>query len=179
MDEIAPMIDWAQNFGSASSSLVPLSPSAASASRVVRFWDRYMAKGRNVLTGYDASEGALYILFAAVVMLHPKAPKICSIDNVDQALNPRLATRLATAVCKWALKAKDKQVLLTAHNPAVLDGLPLKDGRVRLFVVDRDSRGHTVIKRVQLDENLLAKAAGGWTLSRLWVAGDIGGVPDV
>jgi predicted ATPase len=179
-NEISPMIDWAQDFGSANSAMVPLSPSAASMSRVVRFVDRYMVKGKNVLTGYDASEGALYILFAAVILLHPKAPSICAIDNVGQALNPRLAMRLAKAICNWTLNSKsDRQVLMTAHNPAVLDALPLKDDRVRLFTVDRDSRGHTVVERVKVDETLIAKASEGWTLSRMWVNGLIGGVPDV
>ena len=180
LSEITPLIDWAKDFGSAPSATMPLSPSAASSARVVRFMDRFMAKNRNVLTGYDASEGALYILFAAVCVLHPKASKLIAIDNVDQALNPLLAKRLATVLCKWALEAKtEQQLLLTSHNPAVLDGLPLQDDRVRLFVVDRDSKGHTVVKRVLLDKELLLKAQAGWTLSRLWMNGLIGGVPDV
>ena len=180
IDEISPLIDWAENFGSANSEMMPLSPSAASSPRVVRFWDRYMAKRRNVLTGYDASEGALYILFAAVCLLHPKSSTFFALDNVDQALNPLLAKRLATAICKWTLEARhEKQVLITSHNPAVLDGLPLQDDRVRLFVVDRDDRGHTRTKRVGLEKDLLSKAEQGWTLSRMWMNGLIGGVPDV
>jgi len=103
-----------------------------------------------------------------------------ALDNVDQALNPLLAKRLAMAICKWTLEAKqEKQLLITAHNPAVLDGLPLQDDRVRLFVVDRDDRGHTRVKRVQLGKDLLSRAEQGWTLSRLWMNGLIGGVPDV
>lgn len=178
--EIVPLIDWAKTFGSAPSATVPLSPSAAASQRVVRFTDRFMTDKRNVLTGYDASEGALYILFAAVLALHPKSPQCFAIDNLDQALNPRLARRLADSLCKWILGGKpERQVLFTSHNPAVLDGLPLRDNRVRLFTVDRDNRGHTVVKRVELTENLLAKAEEGWTLSRLWLNGLIGGVPDV
>ena len=178
--EILELIDWAEAFGCASSAVMPLSPSAAASRRVVRFKDRFMAKGRNVLSGYDASEGALYILFAAVLILHPKSPEFFAIDNVDQALNPRLAKRLSEALCNWALEDKpDCQVLLTAHNPAVLDGLPLQDERVRLFTVDRNNRGQTVVKRVVLDESLRSRAAEGWTLSRLWMNGLIGGVPDV
>jgi predicted ATPase len=180
LTEVLPLIDWAENFGSATSTAMPLSPSAASSSRVVRFLDRFMAKRRNVVTGYDASEGALYILFAAVCLLHPKAPRFFALDNVDQALNPLLAKGLSTKICKWALEARvGKQLLMTSHNPAVLDGLPLADDRVRLFVVDRDSRGHTVVKRVELDSNLLSKADQGWTLSRMWINGLIGGVPNV
>jgi len=176
--EILPLIDWAKSFGSGPSSTMPLSPSAAASKQVVRFRDRFMAEKRNTLTGYDASEGALYVLFAAVLALHPKSPKFFALDNLDQAINPRLARRLAEAFCKWILESKDpRQVLLTAHNAAVLDGLPLKDERVRLFAVDRDNRGHTVARRIELSEKLLEKASQGWTLSRLWMNGLIGGVP--
>lgn len=178
--EVLSLIDWAKNFDSAASASVPLSPSAAASQRVVRFFDRYMVKGRNVLTGYDASEGALYILFAAVLALHPKSPECFAIDNLDQALNPRLAKRLTEYMCHWILNGKtERQILITAHNPSVLDGLPLRDNRVRLFTVDRDNRGHTVVNRVEVSEKLGKMAEDGWTLSRLWVMGHIGGVPNV
>jgi hypothetical protein len=103
-----------------------------------------------------------------------------AIDNVDQSLNPVLAKKLSAAICRWTLDVHhQKQVLLTSHNPAVLDGLPLDDDRVRLFTLDRDNRGHTAVKRVMPGAKLLAMAADGWTLSRLWANGLIGGVPDV
>jgi predicted ATPase len=179
-EEIVSLIDWAKNISSAASASVPLSPSAAASQRVVQFFDRYMEKGRNTLTGYDASEGALYILFAAVLALHPKSPECFAIDNLDQALNPRLAKRLAEYVCRWILDAKvQRQVLITAHNPAILDGLPLNDERVRLFTVDRNNRGHTVVNRVAVTDSLRERAKAGWTLSRLWMMGHIGGLPNV
>jgi predicted ATPase len=178
--EVLPLIDWAKSYGSAPSAMVPLSPSASASKRVVHFRDRFMAEKRNALTGYDASEGALYILFAAVLALHPKSPRCFAIDNMDQALNPILAKKLAQVFCRWILESNTKrQVLVTGHNAAILDGLPLKDDRVRLFTVDRDNRGRTVVRRVELNNALLAKAAEGWTISRLWLNGLIGGVPDV
>jgi hypothetical protein len=180
LPQIVGLIDWARYFRSAPPSTVPLSPSVASSTRVVTFRDRFMAEKRNVLTGYDASEGALYVLFAAVLALHPRSPTCFAIDNLDQSLNPRLAMRLAEAFCAWLLDSKgSRQALLTVHNPAVLDGLPLRDDRVRLFTVDRDNRGHTVVRRIELTRQLLARADDGWTLSRLWVNGLIGGVPNV
>ena len=83
-------------------------------------------------------------------------------------------------VCGWYLDAPvPRQVLLTTHNPLVLDGLPLKDDRVRLFTVSRTSSGRTCVRRIEVDEALLAKGRDGWTLSRLWVMGHLGGVPNV
>ncbi len=174
------LISWAKRYGSGSASELPLSPAASSSPRVIKFTDRFMKEGRNVLSGYDASEGALFILFLAVLAVHPKAPPFCAVDNADHGLNPGLATALMKHLAKWLLASKDqRQMLITSHNPAVLDGLPLQDDRVRLFTVDRDNRGKTIVKRVVVDEKLLGMASKGWTLSRLWMNKLIGGMPNV
>ena len=139
-----------------------------------------MRKDRNILSGYDASEGALYALFLAVIAGHDAGPALCAVDNADHGLNPRLARSLMECLCEWYLDAgKPRQILLTTHNPLVLDGLPLQDERVRLFTVSRTSSGRTSIHRVNLDDSLMERAERGWSLSRLWVMGHLGGVPDV
>ncbi len=174
------LIDWAKSIGYASSSSVPLSPSAAASQYVVRFRDRFMSERSNILTGYDASEGALYVLFVAALTLCGGSPSLFAIDNVDQTLNPRLARRLAKTLCGWVLEGKTKrQVLITAHNPSVLDGLPLEDDRVRLFTVGRSNTGRTVIRRVEVTSEIMERVKKGWSLSRLWVQGHLGGVPNV
>ena len=71
---------------------------------MIRFVDRYMKEGRNVLSGYDASEGALYILFLAVLAAHPKAPLFCAVDNADHGLNPGLAKVLMENFADWVLE---------------------------------------------------------------------------
>lgn len=180
LDELRDLIDWSKSFSATSSVGVPLSPSAARSRLVIQFVDRFMAKGRNTLTGYDASEGALYVLFCAVLALHSRAPRCLAIDNIDQALNPRLAMRLMERLCEWTRKLNsDRQWLLTAHNPAVLDGLPLQDPAVRLFAVDRDSEGHTQVRRIDLAGALKARPGPDWTLSRMWMNGLLGAVPNV
>jgi len=158
-----------------------LSASAAVGSRVIRFTDQFMGKDRNTLSGYDASEGALYVLFLAVLAGHARSPRLFAVDNADHGLNPRLARSLLAQFCTWMLGAPvPRQVLLTTHNPLVLDGLPLADDRVRLFTVGRTADGRTIVQRVELTAKLLAASERGWTLSRLWVAGDLpGGIQDV
>jgi len=174
------LISWAKSFGSTASTELPLSPAASASPKVIRFVDRYMKEGRNVLSGYDASEGALYILFLAVLAVHPNAPLFCAVDNADHGLNPGLAKSLMENFADWLLTSgHPRQILMTSHNPAILDGLPLQDDRVRLFTVDRDNHGKTIVKRVVVDKNLLEMAAKGWTLSRLWMNKVIGGMPDV
>ena len=138
--DVLLLISWAKSYGSAPSAELPLSQAASSSAKVIRFTDRYMKEGRNVLSGYDASEGALYILFLAVLAVHPKAPLFFAIDNADHGLNPGLAKTLMMKFTDWVLTAsQERQILMTSHNPAVLDGLPLQDDRVRLFTVDRDT----------------------------------------
>lgn len=73
-------------------------------------------------------------------------------------------------------RKKDKTVFLTTHNPLVLDGLDLTNDRIRLFTVSRDSYGYARIDRVLVGKELLNK---GKSLSRLWIEGDIGGVPEL
>jgi hypothetical protein len=179
-DGFCELIDWAYSIDAAFAHTLPLSPSAATSKQVVRFVDRFMRRGRNALSGADASEGALYVLFAAVLSLDERAPALLAIDNVDHGLNPRLAQALISRVCDCILKAeKPRQLLLTSHSPQILDGLPLQDSRVRLFTVSRTNTGRTTIHRVEINEKLLSMAREGWTLSRLWVMGHIGGVPNV
>ena len=178
--EVLGLVDWASSFGATSAARLPLSPAAAASETVIRFRDRFMRKDRNVLSGYDASEGALYALFLAIISGHDKSPRLCAVDNADHGLNPRLARSLVEHVCGWYLDASSpRQILLTTHNPLVLDGLPLQDDRVRLFTVSRTSSGRTSVRRVEIDDSLVKKAEQGWSLSRLWVMGHLGGVPDV
>ncbi len=180
LDEVRGLVDWAKDFSAKSSSGVPLSPSAARSRLVIQFDDRFMGRGRNTLTGYDASEGALYVLYCAVLALHPKGPGCLAVDNMDQALNPRLAQRLMASLCSWTQRMhREQQWLLTTHNPAVLDGLPLDQPNVRLFAVDRDSRGHTDVRRIDLAAASAKRPGKDWTLSRMWMNGLLGGVPNV
>lgn len=178
-EDLLELVDWVDAFGARRSGDVPLSPAIPRQRRALYFRDRFMAEGRNELSGYDASEGALYVLFAAIVATHPGAPSFLAVDNIDSGLNPRLARALMERISGWVLQGGSRQLLVTCHNPLVLDGLPLQDDRVRLYAVDRTVRGRTTIDRVEVTPQLMAKARKGWPLSRLWVEGHIGGVPSV
>lgn len=141
-----------------------------------------MARNRNELTAFDASEGVLYVLFTAALCLSARSPSVVAIDNLDQALNPRLVTALAKRLAGWLAcrpsAAMPRQLLFTAHNPAVLDGLDLDNDEVRLFTVDRDNHGHTVVRRLELTSNLREQNRE-YPLSRLWMMGHLGAVPNV
>ncbi len=179
-DSSLRLIEWAKAFRTASASSIPLSRSIGSTERVISFKDRFMRPGRDTLSGYDASEGALYVLFHAVLAGHSNSPPILAVDNADHGLNPRLARSLLSAICDWYLNSPySRQIFLTTHNPLSLDGLPLQNDQVRLFAVARTEKGRTVINRIVLDEQLKSMAEKGWTLSRLWTMGHLGGVANV
>lgn len=193
LDSIFEMVQWAKRFGvfPAGTEEIPLSPSASRSRRVLKFVDKFMAEGRNELTGYDASEGSLYVLFTAALAVLPSAPMVLAIDNADHALNPRLARALMKNLCRWILEGPfGRQMLLTTHNPLVLDGLPLDNDDVRLFAVGRSRKGLTTVRRIEVNpKDLLVEREKAlsdhqrdpelWTVSRLWVNGHLGGVPDV
>jgi energy-coupling factor transporter ATP-binding protein EcfA2 len=179
LDDVLELVDWVKNVDTTTTAGSLLSPSVARTKNVLRFTDRFMKEGRNTLTAYDASEGALYILFSAILCLSSQAPKVFSIDNIDQALNPRLTAALIRKTSSWLRKAgSDRQLIFTAHNPAALDGLDLSDDEVRLFAVDRNSDGQTVVKRIEMTPDLIALQKD-YPLSRLWLMGNLGAVPNV
>lgn len=176
-DDLLDLIEWAQDVDVVPSSQAQISPAVKVAPVTVRFVDRYMRGGRRTLSAYDASEGALYVLFMLVLALHPRAPPFFAVDNFDQALHPRLAAALTRRVCEIIKKAPARQLLATTHNPLVLDGLNLLDDDIRLFTVDRNEQGHTVVERVRVTSDIMALAEQGMSLSQLWVMGRIGGMP--
>lgn len=158
------------------------------------FQDRFMKDGRDRLSAYDSSEGSLYLLFLAVLLLHPEAPKIFALDNVDNALNPAatraLLERLIDVTCGEQFQKHNigpKQVFLTSHNPTSLDAFDLFDEDQRIFVVSREkTTGFTKIERLKPRENMTRedwiRASGGKNLSEIWISGlipDALGVPDL
>lgn len=178
LDDILGMIDWAESFSVVRRASGLLSPAVKTSSQVVRFVDRYMRQERNTLSGYDASEGALYILFMLALACHPESPRLLAVDNFDQALHPRVAARLTELISQRVAETLERQILLTTHNPLVLDGLDLRNDQIRLFAVDRDDEGLTTIKRITITEDLKAEAVRNkLPLSRLWVMGRLGAVP--
>jgi predicted ATPase len=179
-DELFELLDWVDDIAIVPRSRKLVSPSVPTVPNIIRFTDRWMRKGRNQLSAYDVSEGALYVLFALVLALHPKSPRLFAIDNLDQSMHPRLARATARLFCQQMLQAKPpRQALLTTHNPLVLDGLDLRDDRIRLFAVERGSHGATRVYRVSVSDEMLKATQAGLSLSNLWVMGRLGGVPDL
>ena len=181
LDEIMELFSWVEGISSETSVASIVSSSVPRQKRTITFKDRFMREKYNKLTASDASEGILYALFLAVLCLSEVGPSVFAVDNIDQALNPRVVKRMMSILCEWFTNIlNNKQVIVTAHNPSILDGISIADDRIRLFAVDRDLDGLTVIKRVEITDELLRMSKEkDMPLSRLWVEGYIGGVPSV
>jgi predicted ATPase len=177
LDEVWEMIEWADSMSAVPAPQASVSPAVKTTPIVLRFRDRYMRPERNNLSAYDASEGALHVLFMLALVSHQNAPRVSAVDNFDQALHPRLARALTRLLSDRVAKDGARQVLATTHNPLVLDGLDLTNPAIRLFAVDRNPEGATQVRRVEVSPELLEQAEKGLSLSRLWVMGRLGGVP--
>jgi hypothetical protein len=57
--------------------------------------------------------------------------------------------------------------------------LPLDDANVHLFAVDRDTNGYTVVTKIDVSSAIKKRPGTDWTLSRMWMAGLLGGVQNV
>lgn len=137
--------------------------------------DRYLGSNPDVqfLDQRSANEGFLFLLFYFTLFVSDDTPKFFAIDNIDQALNPRLCIKLMQTLTEMA-KKHDKQVIFTTHNPSILDGLDLDDDQQRLHVVYRNADGNTVVKR-----HLRKKGLPGVEpvrLSEAFIRGYLGGL---
>ena len=103
-DDLWDLIDWSDQIAVVPAQKTSLSPAVSAGSYVVRFRDKYMKDKRNTLSAYDASEGALYVLFLLALSCHPEAPLTFAVDNFDHALHPRLAASLTRLVCEGILR---------------------------------------------------------------------------
>lgn len=174
MEDVLELIDWAAEFKVSKPKKSILNPGVPSTQQIIEFRDKYL-KDTAAFTGYDASEGALYVLFMLSLAMHKKAPKMFAIDSFDHALNPRLAKKV-TEIFSNIVIEQNKTVFMTTHNPLVLDGLDLANDDIRLFTTDRNKNGHVEIRRVKISEELLGL---NLPLSRLWINGLLGGVPEL
>ncbi|TYQ25625.1 AAA family ATPase [Pseudanabaena sp. UWO310] len=142
--------------------------------RTIQIRDRYLDKELPYFNQRSSNEGFLFLIFYFALFISDDTPKFFAIDNIENALNPKLCTRLIQELVELA-KKYDKQVILTTHNPAILDGLDLNDDEQRLFAIYRNMDGHTQAKRVAplepLDDGEIVP------LSEAFINGYIGGLP--
>ncbi|NEW60646.1 ATP-binding protein, partial [Sulfurovum sp. bin170] len=135
--------------------------------------DKYLYRE---FTQKSANEGFLFILFYITLIVAKETPKAFAIDNIDASLNPKLCTKLMTLLTDLAIKY-DKQIFLTTHNPAILDGINLNDEEQKLFVVSRNKKGHTRMKEITVENKPKSSTNEPLKLSEAFLRGYLGGLP--
>lgn len=134
--------------------------------------DHFLDQKAPVFDQRSANEGFLFLAFYLALFTSKLTPHFFAIDNVDTSLNPKLCEALMKRLTNLASEYK-KQVLLTTHNPAILDGLDISDPDNRLFIVSRGTNGHTRVRRFQRKTSQGAPQR----LSALFLSGALGGLP--
>ena len=137
----------------------------------VSITDKYLKESLRSFDQRSTNEGFLYLLFYLTLFNSEDTPPFFAVDNIETSFNPGLCQKLTKYLTK-ASRDNSKQVILTTHNPYVLDGLDLADDEQRLFVCRRDIDGHTRIERVKYREDRKMP------LSELWMSGLIGALPE-
>lgn len=181
LDRFFKLLDWFKSIGTTDKISAELqSNHLHTGKRVVSFKDKYMGLKFNSLYAYDVSEGALYILFILVLLLHKKAPPLFALDNVDSALNPGMVREMMEHIIELLKDMPEKQILMTTHNPTTLDAVDLFNPKHRLFVVQRNPQGHTEINRIEPPPGFTRESwvekYQGMRLSEIWLSGLIGGL---
>ncbi|BBB30322.1 AAA family ATPase [Neptunomonas japonica] len=141
--------------------------------------DKIEIKDRHINKVFDqrsANEGFLFVLFYTALFVSTDTPSIFAIDNIDASLNPKLCTKIIKDISELA-KRFDKQVLLTTHNPAILDGLDLNDREQKLFVVNRSKVGATRCKEISIENKPKSASDEPLKMSEAFLRGYLGGLP--
>jgi len=137
----------------------------------LRIKDKYLYESLQYFDQRSTNEGFLYLLFYTTLFVTKTTPAFFAIDNIDASFNPKLCMQLTKNLAELS-KKHFKQIIVTTYNPAILDGLNLKDDSQRLFVISRNSEGHTRAERINYNEKRTMK------LSEVWTKGFIGGLPE-
>ena len=172
------LIDWLDDFGvDKNYKLEEYALKMHGSSSRLFFRDKYMKKSNNIFSSENANEGVLHLLFYLALFISKETPKFFAIDNIETNLNPHLCRFLMKEVCLLA-KKHDKQVLITTHNPAILDGLNLKDEEIKLFEVNRTAEGSTHTRQIKFKpKNNKDGQEISYKLSELWTRGLLGAIP--
>ncbi len=157
-------IDWFQDF--------TLPGEGSLSESKIQIKDRYIHKYKELLDQRSTNEGFLFLLFYVSLLVSEYTPSFFAIDNVDNALNPSLCTRITKIITELA-KKYNKQVILTTHNPAILDGLNLNDPAQKLYVISRNQNGETRARLVPKSKTPNGKTV---KLSEAFLRGYLGGL---
>ena len=136
--------------------------------------DRFLDSSIGNVDQRSSNEGFLFVLFYFSLLISDKTPSFFAIDNIESSLNPKLCTKLIKCLSDLS-KLHNKQIILSTHSPAVLDGLNLEDDEQKLFLVYRNKIGRTVTRKIEKPQEIEGQEPV--KLSEAFLRGYLGGLP--
>ena len=167
LNDLLNLFDWFKSFD--------LPPDLFGEENNISVFDRFIYQNSKTIDQRSTSEGFLYLLFYFSLLISENTPNFFAIENVETSLNPKLCTKVTQVIVELA-KKYNKQLILTTHNPAVLDGLNLDDPDQKLFVVFRNSEGHTTVKNYSKPVPIRGEKT--LKISESFLRGYLGGLPN-
>jgi predicted ATPase len=150
------LMDWFEDFR--------LPAASAPNEFVLKIKDRYLDAALDQFDQRSSNEGFLFLLFYLTLFISADTPVFFAIDNVEASFNPKLCVEVSKTLIRLA-KAKNKQVIVATQNPSILDGINLHNCDERLFVIKRNTMGHTIARRITAkpDTKTPVKLSEAWT----------------
>jgi AAA15 family ATPase/GTPase len=158
------LFDWFEDFD--------LPEISAHNESVLKIKDRFLSSQLDEFDQGSSSEGFLFFLFYLCLFISKDTPEFFAVDNVEASFNPKLCVEVTRTLTRLG-KKREKQVIVTTHNPLILDGINLHDPEQRLFVIKRNTHGYTIAKPITIKPETKSPAK----LSEAWTRGYIGGLP--
>jgi predicted ATPase len=158
------LMDWFDDF--------QLPAASAPSEFVLKIKDRFLDAALDQFDQRSSNEGFLFWLFYLTLFISADTPDFFAIDNVEASFNPKLCVEVSKTLIRLA-KAKNKQVIVATQNPSILDGINLHNCSERLFVIKRNTVGHTIARRITAKPDTKTPVK----LSEAWTRGYIGGLP--
>lgn len=117
------------------------------------------------------SDGTLRVLAIAAALLTAPAGGTVAIEEVDNGIHPSRASDLMSNMHRIATR-RALRVLVTSHNPALADALPLEALRDVVVCHRHPSTGESRLTRLG-DLPRVALTAAGSSLGRIMTSGDL------
>lgn len=110
--------------------------------QIIQVKDVYTNHLKGAFTQQSMPQGFLSMLFYIAIFLSDETPHLFAIDNIDQTIDSKSAACCIRSLIHLS-ELHEKQVILTARNPGILDGLDLSIPTQKLFIIKRDMEGKT------------------------------------
>jgi predicted ATPase len=110
------------------------------------------------------SDGTLKLFAYLLLLEDPEPPSFIGIEEPENGLYHKLLAELAQEFRRHAEQSQKTQILITTHSPYFVDALR----PVQVWLMEKDTHGHTQVKRTADMPTIKELAQEGIPLGSLW-----------